>query len=274
MLRATWAPLLVIGLWGGTVRGQSGQTNPEQPPPKRNMERGRDFLGLAPPADPEAAARGQKVYAQACAFCHGPNATGAEGPDLLRSPVVLHDDKGEKIGPFLQQGRPDKGMPAFAAMTEAQARDIAEFLHMRVEAAANRFGYKVQNIVTGDAKAGERYFNSQCKSCHSATGDLAHIGKTDPADLQAHFLYPDQNAQKVAVTATVTLASGKTVSGALKRLDDFDVSLIDGAGDYRSFERASVKLSLTDPLEGHRELLAQYSDADMHNILAYLVTLK
>jgi mono/diheme cytochrome c family protein len=249
----------------------AAQTNTPQAP-RRTMERGRDFLGLAPPADAEAAARGQKVYAQACAFCHGPNATGAEGPDLLRSSLVLHDDRGETIGPFLQKGRPDKGMPAFAAMTEPQGRDIAEFLHIRVEAAANRFGYKIQNVVTGDAKAGEAYFNHECKTCHSPGGDLAHIGKTDPADLQALFLYPDHKAQNLPVI--VTLASGETVSGTLKRLDDFDVSLTDAAGDYRSFSRDAVKLVVKDPLEGHRALLAKYSDADMHNILAYLVTLK
>ncbi len=239
---------------------------------RRNLERGRNFLGLAAPADPEAAARGQKVYSQACAFCHGPNATGAEGPDLLRSPLVLHDNQGETIAPFLRQGRPDKGMPAFANMTDAQARDIAEFLHSRVEAAANRFGYKLQNIVTGDAKAGEAYFSSHCSNCHSPTGDLAHVGKTDPADLQAHFLYPDRASQKVSVT--VTLPSGQTITGTLKRIDDFDVLLIDESGEYRSFSRSSAQVVIKDPLEGHLALLAHYSDADMHNILAYLVTLK
>jgi mono/diheme cytochrome c family protein len=255
-------------LFATTLLAQGGG----EPAPRRGVDRGRDFLGLAPPADSEAAARGQKVYAQACSFCHGPNATGAEGPDLLRSSIVLHDDKGETIGPFLQKGRPDKGMPAFVNMTEPQAHDIAEFLHMRVEAAANRFGYKLQNVVTGDPKSGEAYFNSQCKSCHSSTLDLAHIGKTDPADLQARFLYPDRGNTKVSVT--VRLAGGETVNGTLKRIDDFDVSLVDATGEYRSFSRNSVKLTIKDPLQGHRDLLAKYTDADMHNILAYLVTLK
>ena len=232
---------------------------------------GARLLGLAPPADPEAAARGQKVYAQACAFCHGPNATGAEGPDLLRSAIVLHDDKGETIGPFLQRPA-DKGMPAFANMTESQAHDVAEFLHMRVEVAANRFGYKLQNIVTGDPKSGEAYFSSQCKNCHSPTVDLAHIGKTDPADLQTRFLYPDRGNTKVSVT--ITLPGGETVKGTLKRIDDFDVSLVDTTGEYHSFSRSSVKITMKDPLQAHRDLLAKYTDADMHNILAYLVTLK
>jgi mono/diheme cytochrome c family protein len=243
-------------------------------PPSR-VEHGRDFLGLAPPADAEAAARGQKVFVQTCGFCHGPNATGAEGPDLLRSSAVLHDEKGELIGPVLLKGRPDKGMPAFATMSAAQIYDIAEFLHARVEAAANRFGYQVQNVVTGDAKAGEAYFNGagQCNKCHSPTGDLAHVaGKFEPAELQAQFLYPDRS--EVKPTVTVTLPSGETISGPLKRIDDFDVSLYDSAGDYHSWPRAAVKIAIKDPLSEHRELLAKYSDADMHNLLAYLVTLK
>jgi mono/diheme cytochrome c family protein/sRNA-binding regulator protein Hfq len=242
--------------------------------PKNRLEKGRDFLGLAPPADAEAAVRGAKAYTQACAFCHGPKATGAEGPDLLRSSIVLHDEKGDTLGPFLQKGRPDKGMPAFASLSRAQSYDIAEFLHDRVEAAANRWGYKVQNVVTGDAKAGEFYFNGtgQCQFCHSVSGDLAHIGKMDATDLQATFLYPDKNNPKTEVT--VTLPSGEKITGTLKRMDDFELSMYDSAGIYRSFAIDSVKFILQDPLARHRELLAKYSDADMHNLLAYLVTLK
>lgn len=235
----------------------------------------REFLGLGTPPDPVAAERGEKLYTPNCAFCHGAKATGAEGPDLVRSPLVLHDEKADLIGPLLLQGRPDKGMPAFSSMTAAQISDIAQFLHMRVELAANRGLYKVQNIVIGDAKAGEAYFNAHCRSCHAS--DLAHIAaKFEPVDLQTAFLWPGSGRGRGArqTKVAVTLPSGETVSGTLKRMDDFDISLYDSDGVYHSWPRDKVKVEIPDPLKGHRELLAKYTNDDMHNLLAYLVTLK
>jgi len=163
-------------------------------------------------------------------------------------------------------------------LTDAQTYDIAEFLHARVDEAANRFGYKMQNVVTGDAKAGEAYFNGagHCGECHSVTGDLAHIGsKFDPADLQAQFLYPTERpSESRTVTATVKTSSGESFTGVVKRMDDFNISLYDSSGAYHSWSRGEVKVEIHDPLQGHRELLGKYTDADMHNLLAYLVTLK
>ncbi len=143
------------------------------------------------------AAEGAKIFGPTCGFCHGTDARGGEGPDLLRSPVVLDDNQGELIGPTVHNGRPSKGMPAFPSVTDEQVREIAEYLHLQVELAANRGTYRVLNVVTGDAKAGENYFNGEgkCNTCHSVTGDLAHIGsKMNPPDLQQAFLYPASGA--------------------------------------------------------------------------------
>jgi cytochrome c oxidase cbb3-type subunit 3 len=248
-------------------------------------DRTREFLGLGPAPDPVAAARGEKVYAPNCAFCHGAKANGAEGPDLVRSPIVLHDEKGELIGQVVLKGRPESGMPAFPALTQAQIADIAAFLHMRVELAVNRGLYKVQDVVTGNVKAGEAYFNGdgRCNTCHSPSGDLAHIAaRFSPSELQAQFLYPGSSArfepgvprQTQAAPVTVTLASGKSISGRLKRMDDFNISILDASGEYHSWPRDQVKVDIPDRLTAHRQLLDQYSDADMHNLLAYLVTLR
>ncbi len=280
--------LLCIGFGQALSGGQEAPPapNPQPPPPNEGRRAGRgemrQFLGLGPPPDAAAAARGEKLYASNCAFCHGAKANGAEGPDLIRSALVLHDEKGEIIGPFVHNGRPDRGMPAFSTLTNDQLYDIAEFLHVRVEAAANRGTYQIQNIVTGNAAAGEAYFNGpgKCASCHSVTGDLAHIGsKMRPADLQQSFLYPGARgfdpANPTVTHVTVTLPSGQTVSGTLKRMDDFNVSLIDSAGDYRSFTVVpGLHVTVEDKLQAHRQLLDQYTDADMHNLTAYLVTLK
>ena len=151
----------------------------------------REFLGLGPAPDAAAAERGEKLYSPNCGFCHGEKANGAGAPDLVRSPLVLHDEKGELIVPLLREGRPDEGMPAFGKMTAEQLADIAQFLHMRVELTANRSTYKVLNIVTGDAAKGEQYFKDAggCATCHSPTRDLAKIGsRMTPDQLQNRFL--------------------------------------------------------------------------------------
>ncbi|MBS1788003.1 MAG: c-type cytochrome [Acidobacteria bacterium] len=257
----------------------------QDPPPATGGRRGgniRDFLGLGTPPDPAAAERGAPLYAASCAFCHGPKARGAEGPNLIRSEVVLHDESGDKIVPYLQKGNPEKGMPAFSRLTEAQAKDIAQFLHLQVEMAANRGTYKRLNIVTGDAKRGEAYFNGEgkCATCHSVTGDLAKIGSKFPPDvIQNRFLWPGGGgfgAPTRKRIATVTLPDGTTVKGTIKTLDDFNVSLFDEAGNYNSWSRQhnNIKVTVEDPLKAHRELLDKYTDETMHDLTAYLVTLK
>lgn len=272
------------------LSAQAGPANQDAAKPKPSVqtqraERTGEFLGLGPAPDAKAAAAGKILFTSNCAFCHGANATGAEGPDLVRSALVLHDEKGNLIGAVVHNGRPDKGMPSFASFTPEQLYDLAEFLHQRVYDSANRGVYQVQNVVTGNAQAGEAYFNGagRCNTCHSPTGDLAHVAsKFQPVDLQAAFLYPASvnrfgpGSEKEGFTkqVTVTLPSGQSVTGPLKRQDDFNISIYDSTGTYHSWPRDQVKVEVKDPLAAHAELLAQYTDADMHNLLAYLVTLK
>ena len=233
----------------------------------------REFLGLGAPPDAAAAARGEKLYTANCAFCHGEKGRGAEGPNLVRSTVVLHDEKGERIGPVISKGVLEKGMPAFSSFAEGQIYDLAQYLHLQVELVANRGLYKRLNVVTGDPKAGEAYFGANCAGCHSATGDLSHIGARYPADqLQNRFVWPGGGGR--ARKVTVTLPSGQAVSGTLKQIDDFNVSLYDASGEYRSWSRDAVKVEIEDRLEGHRQLLEKYTNQDMHNVTAYLVSLK
>jgi mono/diheme cytochrome c family protein len=262
-----------------------------QPPPDQSAamkEAVRNFLAIGAPPNPEAVKRGQALFVPNCGFCHGSNAGGGNsGPNLIRSVLVLHDKgTGKEIMPVIRNGRPGKGMPSFN-FTDDQIHDIAAFLLSRNQAAANRMEYKLLNVVTGDPKLGESYFEAHCASCHSATGDLAHIAaKMDPAALQSRFLYPkSQNVfgssapadPRAEVTVAVTLASGQSFSGKLDHIDDFSVSLTDQSGQHHSWlldSEPGIKVQVNNPLQGHIDLLKQYTDADMHNVLAYLETLK
>src|SRR3984957_3671208 len=149
----------------------------------------RVFLGLGAEPDRVAAARGAPLFQQNCAFCHGPQARGAEGPSLITSDVVLGDDHGEHLVPFLKKGRPDKGMPSFASMADDQLKDIAEFLHLQVEDVANRGTYHVLNILVGDATRGQAYVAANCMSCHTPK-TFDNIGR--------NFRSPDQRQRRWA----------------------------------------------------------------------------
>jgi len=253
----------------------------QQPAPEQEDSRAirtREFLGLGRIPDAKMAADGAKIFGPTCGFCHGVDARGGSAPDLLRSSVVLDDNQGELIGQTVHDGRPTKGMPAFPALTNDQLRDIAEFLHLQVELAANRGTYKALNVVTGDAKAGETYFNGtgKCNTCHSVTGDLAHIGsKMNPPDLQQTFLYPGARQQKPVTGVTVTLPDGTRIIGTLKHLDDFYVSLYDAQNSYHSIPlEKGVTVQVEDKLLFHRQMLDKYTNQQMHDLTAYLVTLK
>jgi len=177
-------------------------------------------------------------------------------------------------------------MPPFT-LTDAQILDIAAFLLSRNQAAANRMEYQLLNVVTGDPKLGEQYFSAHCARCHSSTGDLAHIAsKMDAPALQSRFLYPRNQTffgasgppnPRSQVTVDVTLASGQSFSGVLNHIDDFSVALTDQVGQHRSWlleSEPGIKVQVHNPLQGHLDLLKQYTDADMHNVLAYLETMK
>lgn len=230
--------------------------------------------------NPEAVARGGQVFVAKCASCHGATAKGtSRGPDLVRSVLLLDDEKGILVSPVIRNGRPEKGMPKLN-LTEDQIADLVAWLHVQTYAADHRNTFVFLDVVTGDPKKGEAYFNGAggCAGCHSVTGDLKGIaGKYDPHELQGRWLQPRSVGRgSAAVTVTVTLPSGQIYNGTLDRIDDFNVSLRDSNGDYHSFNRdgATPKVEIKNPLKTHTDLLRKYTDADIHNVTAYLVTLK
>jgi cytochrome c oxidase cbb3-type subunit III len=241
----------------------------------------------APPAGPgpgdkqtvdtAAADRGKTTYIAECITCHGPKARGTEtGADLIRSLVVLRDRYGAEIGPFLRKGHPTQSNKSSSDFTQKQIEELSHFLKQRfADTLRSSPSYRVQDVLTGDPKAGAVYFSGagRCNTCHSPSGDLAGIGKKyDPPTLQQRFLFPQRTKP---VTITVTPPSGAPVSGDLMRIDDFNVSLRDASGAYRAWKRTQdLKIERKDPYDAHVELLDKYTDRVIHDVVAYLETLK
>ena len=252
-----------------------------------------------PPGDPELIARGKPLFVTNCSACHGIDLRGGVtgGPNLLRSEVVLMDQHGELILPIVRGARAERGMPALP-LPDADVFAVAEYIHSvlataRGQGAPPESEAPLPNALVGDAKAGEVYFAAKCTSCHSPTGDLAGIGSklTEAKALQNHWIVggggggrggrgaaasgtvsPDRRR----VTATVTLPNGEKVQGQLARLDNFLVTLLLDDGRLSTFRRDGdrPKIEIKDPLEAHKALPAMLTDKDMHDVTAYLATLK
>ncbi len=244
------------------------------------------FLTAAPSA-PESGSRGNgssglaeaggALFQQNCAFCHGRDAMGGEtGPDLTESKLVLTDKTGEKIAAVIHEGRPDNKMPAFNLSSE-EVRSIIAFIHDREAAAVarpgGRRGVAVADLQTGNVEAGKRYFDGLggCAKCHSPNGDLAGVAtRFEGLQLEERMLYPRGAKSSV----TVTLASGQKISGTLAYLDEFSVALRDGDGTYRSWPTSRVRYAVESPVDAHVQLFSKYTDDDIHNLMAYLQTLR
>lgn len=250
-----------------------------------------------PMVDPKAAELARPLYASDCQACHGSDARGtSDGANLVRSEIVLRNRYGDTLGPYLEKSHPRvpaAGTGAAGAtrpltpLTGMQVLLLSHFLRDRVQDTLRGSPlFKPGNVLTGNPKAGADYFNGDggCAKCHSPTGagDLSAIGRRmDPLTIQQRFLFPNnvgsrRRATPAPVTnVTVTSASGETLSGALVYMDDFNISFRDGSGAHRTVRRApGVRVVKDDPYAAHVALLSRITDRAIHDVVAYLASLK
>jgi cytochrome c oxidase cbb3-type subunit 3 len=278
---------LVLSAWAAAhaMAGQAPATFPAQ---------------QRPAGDPALIERGNSIYGVYCRSCHGPDLRGGDlgGPNLLRSQLALNDLAGEAIGKVIREGRVPQGggtpMPP-VPMSDADVGAVAAFIHSvlrssQPQGAPPRGAAVELNLLVGNARAGERYFGRQCASCHSTTGDMAGIATrySSIETLQNNWVAgrrlasgfggpPPSTSARSTVRVTVKFADGRSESGVLRRLDDFVVSFTGEDGKYRSYTRRSAgitEVKVDDPLARHRELWTILTDKDMHDVTAYLATLK
>ena len=278
----------------------------QQPPGGRGGGRqGQGFPSAQrKPADPAVVERGKTLYGVNCRMCHGPDLRGGDmgGVNLMRSQLVLTDQEGEQIYQVVKNGRSNPGMPVMPPLplAEEDVKAIAAYIH---SVAATKVGQggpptaesetKELNIVVGNAAAGKTYFDANCATCHSVTGDLAGVATRfgSPMALQTGWVAGGGGGGRGArgggppaaegrgpkpVTVTITTADGQKIDGRLELIDDFLVTVQLPDGTPRTFTRHGdvPRVEIHDPLEGHKKLLVKYTDKDIHDVTAYLVTLK
>jgi len=269
LIASTLAPVHLLAQGRGRAAGASPAS--QRPPQTATPQ--------TYPAD--QLATGQTLFVARCGSCHGRDAAGGEGDtDLTRSSLVAEDIRGDKLGPVVRSGRPDKGMPPITVSDEELAAIVA-FVHERHTTAETLLGGRrsvdVADLQTGNAGAGRQYFEAACTRCHSATGDLSGISKRlQGLALLQRMLYPGSGGGGAvkAPAVTVTAPNGQIVSGTLAYRDEFTIALTDSAGSYRSWPTRRVTFKVDDPLSAHVEQLGKYTDDDMHDVFAYLQTLK
>ena len=315
-MKQAWIAVAVAGMVWTAVQGKAPQDS--QDPPARTAQQGRGAgpqrggqpapgrqgggqranfpQQQRPPGDPTVIARGRALFGVHCTACHGADMRGGDqgGPNLLRSQIILTDQQGENIMPVVRDGRQGAvgTMPAFR-LPEADLLAIAEYIHA-VMGQAGRQGRPPErdtpielNVLVGDAKAGQQYFEKVCGRCHSPSGDLRAVATrvVDARALQDLWVSGGLSgrggggrgdAEPSRIQVTVTAPGNAPVTGRLVRIDDFVVSIVQEDGVRRTFRReGSVpKVEINDPLEPHRRLVLELTDRDMHDVTAFLATLK
>jgi cytochrome c oxidase cbb3-type subunit 3 len=240
----------------------------------RGSDGNRVFLGLGPKPDLQQALRGQPLYEAHCGGCHGLDARGGSGGNLLYSNLVMTDVAGSNIIPVIRNG---KGrMAAVTAVTEAQAADIAMYLDQLFEDVANRGTYSYaprEKILVGNVASGKVYFDGNCASCHTPDALRAKgIGRRAPQEIQQAWLAPRGGPAPVYA---VTVGSNAPIAGALVRKSDFDITLTVNGSPRTIPIDADTKVQLVeDRMAEHDRIVDRISNAEMHNVTAYLETLK
>ena len=295
------------GAPGGPGQGRGRGAPPPPGPTVRQIPR-------SPVVDQAAHDRGRALWAMHCIDCHGSQARGSEtGPNIIRTKTANFDrtaaDAGSVLGPFLKAGHPTQSKKPSASFTDEDVVALAHFLRQRInDTMRGSPVFTVGDIVIGDAKAGEAYFNGEggCASCHNATArNLAGVATRipEPVDLQQRMLFPGGGgrgrggrggrggapgaaggppapgappaADPNAITVTLTPASGSPLSGVLVEETDFYITLRQPDGTLRAVRRTpGIKVTRVNPLQAHIDLLDRITDKQIHDLVAYLETLK
>ncbi len=280
LIRCFWLSALVLLAWtlalnSPRVARAAGQEAPaEQAAPASRAAK--------VPPDIED---GKQQFAQNCSTCHGVDAGGQEGPDLHGVPASLGDAVVQGI---IRRGIPGTAMPSFSTVTDKQAADIVAYLRTLSGTAASE-------KTVGDSQKGEALYNSSgCSTCHMIDGqggsigpDLSRIGASrGPTNLKTRLQDPGANLPQVgggifggSVTQYLMFRAvekdGHEVEGIRVGEDSFTIVLRDAGGKFHGLWKPSLRSLEKEPGKSFMpSFKGTLSDAQMDDVVAYLMTLK
>jgi len=248
-----------------------------------------------PLASQDVLVRGKSLYDAQCSSCHAPDMRGVldkNGPNLLQSAETMMDKQGERVAASVAKHTPPINLP------DSDTAAIADYIHS-IQATMGGQGSPpgrnpvglTYDILVGDPTAGKAEFTTLCSNCHSVTGDLSGIaGKyPDPRTLQDTWVTGGgaggrggrggRGAGASGRQGTVTMPNGEKFEGKIVRKDDFLVvlTLADGTRKSIAVDNGVPKVDAKDPQEAHKKMVRLLDDPDdknMHDITAYLATIK
>ena len=220
--------LLMVAGWGQSVSKETYDFN---------------YIGQPLP-DPVLQHSKETFVLFGCAYCHGLNLVArGEATDLMHSRLVGRDENGNLIGPLLRAGIPQTAklspMPQFSDLSDQQIAALVRWIHYARAQGRYKEITEAKDLRPGNAGAGKSYFAEKCGSCHSASGDLANVGKKyDPSTLQERILRP---------------------------------KVLEEVPSWRLERLHATKIAAAR--QRHQALLENYSAGDVQNLTAYLLQL-
>ena len=226
--------------------------------------------------DANAIGDARAMFSLRCAPCHGRDAAGARAPDLTRGTYSVGDTD-EDLFNVISNGAEGTEMPDFGAR-------IGSDNVWRLVTFIRSISKKDDTQMKGRAENGKVLFagKGQCAQCHAIAGiggrmgpDLTSVGRQRSLKyLRESMTDPNADLTPGYNTITVVTKDGKKIVGVQRNFDTFSAQLIDAAGNYHSFMKSDV----TSINREYKSMMPAYkntfSDSEMDDILAYLVTLR
>lgn len=219
--------------------------------------------------------QGRAIFRSNCAFCHGADARGGRGPNLVSAPLT-HGESDDAIKTVIREGVPGTSMPAFSEMTPAETGEIVAYIRS-LSAGVNRVIH-----IEGDPAAGRQvYLRTGCAGCHRVSGegsvygpDLSRIGAARSIEyIRESIVNPSSDIPEEYRGVTVVTNDGKSVTGVRVNEDTFSVQLRDPGQRFRMFQKDQIR-EVKNVDSSLMPTFKNLAATDLQNLLAYLNTLR